>query len=79
MFWVDACESAYTNGYKKGYEDALRKNRKPTANWIVDFADNGWVDWKCSNCGYTENIDVHVYLSYNYCPECGAYIGGKHE
>lgn len=41
------------------------------AHWIVEFADNGWADWKCSECGYTENIDVHCYLDYNYCPNCG--------
>ncbi len=46
--------------------------KKSKANkWIVKFADNGWMDWICPKCGWTENIDVHVNLGYHYCPNCG--------
>ena len=40
--------------------------------WHYKFADNGWQDVSCSECGYTENVDVHVRLGYNFCPNCGA-------
>jgi hypothetical protein len=38
------------------------------------LADNGWADHTCSNCGYVKNTDIHVYLSWNFCPNCGAPI-----
>ena len=43
-----------------------------TFDWSL--ADNGWADHTCSECGYTENLDIHVYLDWNYCPNCGRKI-----
>lgn len=40
--------------------------------WEWDFADNGWADWTCSECGWKLNTDVHVKIGYRYCPNCGA-------
>lgn len=41
-------------------------------HWESELASNGWKDIKCSECGWTKNVDVHVSLGYNYCPNCGA-------
>lgn len=39
--------------------------------WGWELADNGWADYVCPCCGYRVNVDVHVRLSYNFCPNCG--------
>lgn len=53
------------------------ENGKIHAMWRYAFATNGWADNWCSNCGYTENHDVHVYLNYDVCPKCGAIMDLK--
>ena len=46
--------------------------------WKWEFADNGWANHICSECGYTKNTDIHVSVGYRYCPNCGALMdGGK--
>lgn len=52
-----------------------RKNGK----WKWSSADNGWADWTCSVCGYTKTTDIHVKLSWKYCPWCGSDLRGKEE
>lgn len=53
---------------------------KNTATFDTSFADNGWLNHTCSNCGYTENNDIHVHYYWNYCPNCGArFIKPKEE
>ena len=47
--------------------------------WQWSLADNGWADWTCSLCGYTKNTDIHVGLTYRFCPHCGAYMGEHKE
>ena len=54
-------------------KDILPKNKH--GKWLWKLADNGWVDHICSECGYTENTDIHVSVGYRYCPNCGAYMG----
>jgi len=49
-------------------------NSPNQCRYIWSLADNGWADHTCSSCGYTENTDIHVYLDWNYCPHCGAWI-----
>ena len=48
------------------------------AEWLWEFASNGWVDHICSLCRYTENTDVHVGIDYERCPRCGALMVEKH-
>lgn len=48
-------------------------------HWKWDFADNGWADHICSECGYRINTDVHVTLDYHYCPHCGAKMEAEHK
>ena len=45
--------------------------------WKWEMADNGWANHICSECGWTKNTDIHVYLDYNYCPVCGAMMEGE--
>lgn len=52
--------------------DMAMWNFSNTATFRAEFADNGWMDHICSNCGYTVNDDVHVQYDWNYCPNCGA-------
>ncbi|MBO7449773.1 MAG: hypothetical protein J6U54_05330 [Clostridiales bacterium] len=49
-----------------------------SGKWITKFADNGWMDWTCSECGWTWNDDVHVNLKFNYCPNCGAKMNSNY-
>lgn len=47
--------------------------------WIVRFAYNGWKDYICPKCNYTENVDIHVRLDWYYCPACGEKLrDGEH-
>lgn len=48
-------------------------------HWIWRLADNGWADHICSECGFTENTDIHVSLKWNYCPNCGVKMEYKDE
>lgn len=44
------------------------------AHWIVVGGDLGYVDCKCSACGYTGCSDSALFDEselYNYCPNCG--------
>lgn len=49
------------------------KDKKIIKNrWKCEFADNGWLDWICPDCDTVVwNDDVHVSLSWAYCPICG--------
>lgn len=51
--------------------------KRPLGEWLWRLADNGWADHICSECGFTENTDIHVYLDWKYCPMCGAYMKPK--
>lgn len=42
--------------------------------WKILDSDLGWVEGKCSACGYTDCFDENGF--YNYCPECGAKMDG---
>ena len=58
--------------YLTGYDDGM--NKRPQGEWIKwNFRTVGplgdW-DYKCSNC---EKV---YYGEYNYCPNCGARMGG---
>lgn len=48
--------------------DYLEQEQK-TGHWILTIED--WNKWTCSECGFYRRTDIHVYLGYNYCPECG--------
>lgn len=47
------------------------------SKWLWRFADNGWADWICPECGFVENTDVHVTLGYLYCPKCGTRLDSR--
>lgn len=48
------------------------ENSNNEAKLITKFADNGWLDWICTNCNKTiYNDDVHVTLDWKSCPYCG--------
>ena len=57
--------------------------KQPTADvlevrhgkWDIVEYGSGWVDGKCSVCGYTDCFDESGF--YIYCPECGAKMDGK--
>lgn len=59
---------------KKPFADA---EERKTGKWEWELADNGWANHICSNCGYTKNTDIHVYLGYNFCPNCGCDMRSK--
>ncbi len=49
--------------------DATLGRGECTFKWSL--ADNGWADYTCSECGFTENTDIHVSLGWKFCPNCG--------
>lgn len=58
------------------YIETMPSQNRPQGEWIWQLANNGWVDYICSVCGYTENTDIHVSLGWKYCPNCGAEMKG---
>lgn len=52
-------------------DDAPPEKKHTKGVWFWRLAENGWADWICSNCGWTENVDIHVTLDYKFCPYCG--------
>ena len=48
------------------------ENSNNEAKLITKFADNGWLDWICTNCHEViYNDDVHIHLNWKFCPLCG--------
>ena len=48
---------------------------RPKGEWKRRLVDNGFnADWVCSECGYRVKID---FVSFNFCPNCGADMRGK--
>ena len=71
--WND-CNSCY-------YDLIIKQPKVDTeqhAHWIVVGGDLGYVDCKCSACGYTGCFDDESGL-YNYCPDCGYKMDEKTE
>lgn len=52
------------------------RNDDSPDHWIVEFADNGWMDHICPRCHYKRNLDNHVINTYRYCPYCGKRLYG---
>lgn len=43
---------------------------RKTGKWKRKIVDNGFnADWVCSECGYRVMSD---FISFNFCPNCGA-------
>ena len=52
------------------------KTKDSSNRWIVELADNGWMDHICPRCHYKRNLDNHVINTYRYCPYCGTRLYG---
>ncbi len=59
----------YAIGYKKGYKDALKKNK---GEWIITYPNGKYNPvYECPKCK-ASNISVFK----NFCPNCGADMRG---
>lgn len=73
LFVIDAVKEALNYaegslaGLKTAEEEPVRRGK-----WKWDLASNGWADHICSECGFRENTDIHVTLTWGWCPKCGA-------
>ena len=62
------------------WETPKERNDDSAKRWIVELADNGWMDHICPVCHYKRNLDNHVINTYRYCPYCGTRLyGGGNE
>ena len=53
---------------------AIPSADRPQGEWKRRLVDNGFnADWVCSECGYRVKTD---FVSFNYCPNCGARMKG---
>ena len=60
------------------FEELTEQADRPHGEWIVEPFRNNW-EFKCSVCGWNEQ---HAYIDaqrHNYCPNCGAKMGGDGE
>ena len=55
-------------------DEAWNMRAERACRFTVSFSDNGWLDSVCTECGYSENHDVHVAVRHKYCPNCGAKV-----
>ena len=54
--------------------NAVPSADRPQGEWKRRLVDNGFnADWICSECGYRVKTD---FVSFNYCPSCGAKMKG---
>lgn len=58
------------------WETPEERNDDSAKRWIVELADNGWMDHICPVCHYKRNLDNHVINTYRYCPYCGSRLYG---
>lgn len=62
---------------EKAKADILAQIERPQGEWeYVDYG-NGCGNWHCTSC---RNICVEMRLAkdnYNFCPNCGARLGGE--
>lgn len=56
--------------FEKGYLAAKKKYERPHGEWIVSMSNT-----RCSNCGYNGK----TVETTNFCPNCGAKMGGEAE
>lgn len=50
------------------WKTSEEQNDDSSNRWIVELADNGWMDHICPRCHYKRNLDNHVINTYRYCP-----------
>lgn len=58
------------------WETPEERNDDSPNRWIVELADNGWMDHICPVCHYKRNLDNHVINTYRFCPYCGKRLYG---
>lgn len=58
------------------WETSEERNDDSPNHWIVELADNGWMDHICPVCHYKRNLDNHVINTYRFCPYCGKRLYG---
>lgn len=62
------------------WKTSEEQNDDSSNRWIVELADNGWMDHICPRCHYKRNLDNHVINTYRYCPYCGTRLyGGEND
>jgi rubrerythrin len=64
----------YSRRFAKSILDKVPSADRPQGEWKRRLVDNGFnADWVCSECGYRVKTD---FVSFNYCPNCGARMKG---
>lgn len=51
---------------------AAHSEAETSWEWKYEFDDLGHFKGICPVCGYEKRLDVHLYLGWKYCPECGS-------
>lgn len=72
-FFEDLIDNAPTveSDYEWGYSEGVHDTERPQGEWWNMQDDDLKIsDFKCSVCNYWSDGD------YNYCPNCGAKMGG---
>lgn len=66
-------KEAYQDGYKDGQND------RPQGEWEYNQYDGNpnIGNWHCSECRKIVSGKYNQYPNYNFCPNCGAKMGGS--
>lgn len=75
--FIDIWEGSHMWGqHIEDWKTPEERNDDLHDHWIVELADNGWMDHICPRCHYKRNLDNHVINTYRYCPYCGKRLYG---
>lgn len=72
-------QAFYSNGYKKGYEDAKKEFERAKGEWIDEgqyaesHSEHAYI---CKNCGYQIIKNPSMIFENRYCESCGADMRG---
>ena len=71
-------------GYTKLADAVMDKDRfpsadRPTGEWQKEIKGNGWSEWAVLTCDRCGAIIENPTFETNYCPNCGAKMGGEGE
>ena len=68
----EAFDLGYLNGYEQGRRDVVEAAPVRHGEWI----ENSWRPI-CSLCGFSGSVLDAPTSPFNFCPNCGAKMGGK--
>ena len=65
-----------TDAFMRGYLAGRSSADRPTGEWQKEIKGNGWNEWAVLTCDQCGAVIKDPTFETNYCPSCGAKMGG---